>query len=269
MIRRLGFVLLVTALIVSACGRQVTPNRAGSTASGLQSGFMSVKFRVAQPFNFSNYKYVVIFNTNGDGNTPHPLGQLNNFLDYSFALVVSGSGGVASVQAIQYARPGSPTQAPAHILIPTTPQQLQLTVNTNGANTEFTIIFQRVIANGVLPSGPTASPTASAAPTATPTLTPSPAPSPTASGSSSPSPVPSPTASPTFASTWLFNYFITDLNDVPLDSLGQGGPTDTSFVSPQLDTTQAFDIPVTVQLGNHPGDQGADNITGGEIASEP
>ncbi len=267
MIRRLGLLLLVTALIVSACGRQVTPNRPGTGPSGLQSGYMSVKFRVAAPFNFSTYQYVVMFNTTGDGHTPLPLGQQTNFQGYSFALVVSGSGGAASVQAIQYARPATPTQAPARIIIPTTPQQLQLTMNSNGSNTEFTIIFARVIASGVFTPAPSATPSQTASPSPTPS--PSPSPTPTASGAPSPTPVPSPTAPPPYATSWLFNYFITDLNNVPVDSLGQGGPADTSYGSPVLDTTQAFDIPVTVLLGNHPGDQGADNITGGEIANAP
>src|SRR5581483_3726414 len=44
MIRRLTLFVLVTALIVSACGRQVTPNPPGTNGTGLSPGFMKIKF---------------------------------------------------------------------------------------------------------------------------------------------------------------------------------------------------------------------------------
>ena len=270
MIRRLAFVVLGTALIVSACGRQVTPDRANVGPGGLPAGYMSVKFRVAQPFNFSNYKYVIVFNTTGDGNTPLPLAQQTNFRGYSFAIIVSAVGGAVSDQAVQYARPLNASQAPAIIPIPATQQQLQpVQVNTNGANTEFTIIFQRIIASGAFTPGPTATASATASPT--PTATPSPSPLPsgaTATPSPTASPVPTTTPVPPFNTTWLFNYLVTDLNNVAVDSLGQGGANDTSFVSPSLNTNTVFDIPVNVRAGTHPSDQAA-VIAGGEIANNP
>ncbi|MFY9665851.1 MAG: hypothetical protein WAK19_15515 [Candidatus Cybelea sp.] len=57
MIRKLSFgfvIVLVTAFIVAACGRQVTPNPAGLGAGGAPPGFMAVIFDVQAPFNFSS-----------------------------------------------------------------------------------------------------------------------------------------------------------------------------------------------------------------------
>src|SRR5258708_2185157 len=48
MIRRFTLFVLVTALIVSACGRQVTPTPAGLDGTGIAPGFMQVKFRTSQ-----------------------------------------------------------------------------------------------------------------------------------------------------------------------------------------------------------------------------
>ncbi|HEY3676981.1 MAG TPA: hypothetical protein VGK84_13420, partial [Candidatus Tumulicola sp.] len=67
MIRRLGFVLvLLAAVTVVACGRQVTPNPPGIGPGGAPVGYMSVFFDVAGPFNFSNYQYWIVFNTSGN-----------------------------------------------------------------------------------------------------------------------------------------------------------------------------------------------------------
>jgi hypothetical protein len=260
------------ALIVSACGRQVTPNPPGyNTTSGLPSGFMSVKFRVAQPFAFSTYSYVIVLNTAGNGATPRAQGASNNYLGYSFAIVVSGAGGTASAQAVQYYRPaGYPANAPPQYLaLPTTPQQLVFNPNSNGLGTEFTVTFQRTIVAGISTPAPGPSSSATASPTASPTATTSP--------TASSSPVAGTCAGvPTATTTWCFNFFVAQ-NVGPsgqpygqiVDSLGAGGPSDTTYTSPALDTTSAFDTTFQTMAGNHPTDNGADNITGGEIANNP
>src|ERR1700677_945029 len=73
MIRRLSFgfvVVLVTAFIVVACGRQVTPNPPGLGPGGAPPGYIAVFYSVESPFNFSNYQYIVVLNTSGNGVTP-------------------------------------------------------------------------------------------------------------------------------------------------------------------------------------------------------
>lgn len=73
MIRRLSFgfvVVLVTAFIVVACGRQVTPNPPGLGPGGAPPGYIAIHYDVYSPFNFSNYQYMIVFNTSGTGVTP-------------------------------------------------------------------------------------------------------------------------------------------------------------------------------------------------------
>ena len=252
MIRRFGFVILVLAFIVSACGHQVTPDRPGTIGSGLPSGYMSVKFRVVQPFNFQNFSYMIVFNTSGDGTTPRANGTQTNYQGYSFAILVTGlGGGAATAQAYQYYRPPGYT-APQLIALQPTQQQLQFFPNTNGQNTEFQILFQRNLFFGI---------NVTPVPSVSPSVTPS---------GASPSPTVTPSGAP--APTWYFNYFVAQgplSNLIPVDSLGSGGPTDTTYISPALDTTTQFDIPITVQVGNHPTDQGPDNIQSGELANNP
>ncbi len=268
MIRRFGFVILVLALIVSACGRQVTPDRPGTNGSGLPSGYMSVKFRVMQPFNFQNYSYMIVFNTSGDGTTPRANGTQTNYAGYNFAILVSGATGNPTAQVYQYYRPPGFT-APQLIALQATQQQLQFYPNTNGQNTEFTVIFQRNLFFGI---NNTPSPSPSSSASASPSASPSPSGSPSASPSSSPTTPPS--GAP--AEFWNFNFFVAQgplSNLLPVDSLGANpsGAADTTYTSPSLDTFAAFTQPITLSIGTHPSDQGADSIatSAGEIANSP
>ena len=266
MLRRSGFVVSLGALIVSACGRQVTPDRAGQNGgSGLTPGFMSVKFRTNGQFNFSQYAYLVVFDTIGDGQTPRSNTLQTNWAGYSIGLVVTAVGSNVQATAYQYYRPpgAPPTQQPSLLPLPTTPQQLVFIPNSNGQNTEFTIQFALSIANGYGGATPSASPSAS------PTASPSPTPTATASGAT---PTPSPTPINAFSTNWTFNYFVaqpSNGNFQPVDSLGLGGGSDTSFSSPVLDITSVFDTTFYgTPGGTHPTDPSA-QIFGGEIANNP
>ncbi len=233
MIRRSGFVVLVLALIVSACGHQVTPDRPGTNGSGLPPGYMSVKFRVVQPFNFQNYSYMVVLNTSGNGVTPRANGTQTAYAGYYFAILVTGTTGSATAQMFQYYRQPGYT-VPQLLQIPATQQQIQFYPNTNGQGTEFTVIIDRTLFFGITP--PT--------------------------GATPPPPAPN----------WNFNFFVASgslTSLIPVDSLGSGGPNDTTYSSPSLDMTTQFDTTITVMAGNHPSDQGPDNIQGGEIANNP
>jgi hypothetical protein len=221
--------------MIVGCGRQVTfPKYAQN--GGLSSGFMSVRFTVAAPFAFSTYDYIVVFNTTGNGITPLPNGGAqSNYAAFSDAIVVSGntSGAVEAVP-VQFVSNG--TSLPPTVYPLTVPgQDLQLTSNSNGLNTQFQVRFLRAIFSSLVTS-------------------PSPSPTPTPIGAT-PSPVPSVTPTPVVSTTWKFNCFVTspgttggafggggNTNYAPVDSLGVGGGTDTSFSSPNLVTTTAFDI---------------------------
>jgi hypothetical protein len=239
MIRKFGFGLVVlTAIVVAACGRQVTPNPPNSGPGGLSPGFMSIKFDVAAPFNFSNYRYFVVFNTTQNGQTPLTNPQQNNWSAYSYAIEVGGNGASTFAGAWEYLRSQNcPTCIPAYIQLLTTPTQLQYIPNSNGTGTEFTVVFQPLIFNGVA----TPSPGASATP-------------------------------PPVKPNWLFNAFTTQPNTTAqltfVDSMGTFGPTDTTFQSPNLNITQQFDQVVYALSGDLQIDPPA-QIVSVEIANNP
>ena len=156
--RKLTFgLLVVTAFIVAACGRQVTPNPPDLGAGGAAPGFMSVKFDVAAPFNFSSYQYWVVFNTSGNGLTPDTHPFQSNWAAYDAALEVAGVGGATYARVIQFRKdPSNPHIPPQFLPVITTPQQFQYNANSNGTGTEFSIVFQRSV---FIPVSPGPSPT--------------------------------------------------------------------------------------------------------------
>lgn len=271
MIRRVGFVsILIAALIVSACGRQVTPNPPGIGPGGLQSGYMSVKFRVASAFNFQTDSYVIVFNTsNTSANqsssvTPVAEAVNNNYAGYSIAIAVGGQNGSVQAQAYYYYRPCNTSQPPVLYPINATPQQLIFTPNSNGLGTEFTVVFSRNIADFSAVATSSPSPGATASPTSGPTATPTATPP---SSNSCGVPV---------TQYWTYNFFtvqgpVTQFASASsltiVDSLGQNGPTDATYESSVLNTATSLDQTFYTIAGTHPSTP--DAITGGEIANAP
>jgi hypothetical protein len=205
MIRRLTFgFIVVTAFIVAACGRQVTPNPPGLGPGGTPPGYIAVFFNTAGAFNFGNYQYIVVFNTTGDGRTPSTDTFQTNWDGYSYALVALGNGLSTFAEPVQFRRSTqNPHIPPVWFVLHTTPQLFSYNLNANGTQTEFSILAQKRVL-------------------------------------SSPAPSPSPTSNTwTFNAfttqannqgTWTF-----------FDSMGAGGPVDPQFVSPQLNMLTCFD----------------------------
>ena len=229
---------------------------------------MSVKFRVQSGFNFSSDSYAIVFNTSGTTTTPLPVTLANNYSGYSMAIVVGGSGGAIQCLAYYYYRPNTTSQVPVLYPIGATPQQLIFQSNTNGQGTEFTVIFDRILALFSATTTPTPSPSASAS------VSPSASPSTTPSGSPSPSPTSSGVA---VSNDWQFNFFVvqgqvqqfeSQGSLTIIDSLGAGGPNDQTYNSQTLDVSMAFDTGAFyTQTGNHPST--ADALAGGDIANNP
>jgi hypothetical protein len=204
-----GFIaLLAMAVIVAACGRQVTPNPPGLGAGGAPPGYVAIFFSVQSPFNFSNYQYMVVFNTSGDGVTPSTDTVQTNWAGYKDALIALGNGGASSAEYVQFISPKTGKGPPTWFTPHTTPQQLSYNANANGSGTQFSMLVLKSILK------PYASPS------------------------------PSPSASP--SNVWTFNAFTTapggsQGNWYFEDSLGRGGPIDPQFVSPRLCMTEPFD----------------------------
>jgi len=160
MLRKLGFCVLITTLVLVACGRQVTPDRTGPQV-GVLPGRMLIRFDTASPMDFQNYRYLVVFNTSGNGGVPYSNGFNTGYANYSFIFAVSGNSGQVLAQLYQIVQqPGGASGQPSQVLLQTSPIQVQFNPNSNGLGTEFTINFDRTLMFGIgTPSpGPTSSP---------------------------------------------------------------------------------------------------------------
>jgi hypothetical protein len=208
-------------MALGSCGRQVTGLNT-TTTNLVQPGWTLIRFETAGPIDPSNYEYLIVFNTTGDGNEPYALGYNSNYTDWSYAFQVGGQQGYVSqpgfIQYYQNPTTGSVAQ-PYYIqyspnnLVFTTP--IQGGVTSNG----FEIRFNRCMFD---------------------------LPPPTYSGPATPAPSPRPVGStcPPFTyglagrltNTWQINMFSIDRTNTVVDSLGQG-PSDTSFKLTPLDTT--------------------------------
>lgn len=120
------------------------------------AGTMLLRFRVAGPLDFAKVRYVVLFNTTGNGIEPYT--NPTSYLNYSFAWVVGGTAGMAQPQLLQYfAAPGIGTGPQVRpIVVP--PQLAQLSVTNSGAPGEFTLTFNRSLFNAPNPNGQRFSP---------------------------------------------------------------------------------------------------------------
>ncbi len=248
------------SLMLAACGRQVTGLNGSGTTNSIPSGQMLIRFRTLAPLDLTANRYVIVFNTIGNGQQPYANGFITGLTNYSFTFVVGATGGVAQFPLLNeyYFPPGS--QQAQSFSVPINSQQVQFNPNSNGSGTEFTLTFQRT----ALLCAPVPNPAAS--PSATPSATPTPAP--TGTGATpAPSPTPACATLGGRSSTWNINFITTDANSLPIDALGASGKDDVSFQL-QVDTTTSFDkqIQRATQLQINP--QSA-QIAGGEIINSP
>lgn len=118
---------------------------------------MLLRFRVNGPLDFTNVRYVIVFNTTGNGVEPY-ANALTGIFNYSFAWVVGGSGGLAAPALVQYfAVPGTGTNLQTRqVVVP--PQFAQLQILTPSAPGEFTLTFSRSLFNTPSPAGTRLSP---------------------------------------------------------------------------------------------------------------
>ncbi len=234
MLRILSLFVLVTALTLAACGRQVTFPNPSSSPGGVPAGFMQIKYRTANTMDFQNVRYFVVFNTSGNGIEPYPNGFQSGYANYSFAFMVGGSGGTVSQPVLwQYIRNVATGQITA-VAVPYTTQQVQLVPNSDGNNREFTLLFARnVFSNAFGPSS-----------------------------------APMPTATP--VNIWAINFITTAADYTPLDALGPNGLQANNYLL-RLDVSTAFDEVqrLTVPAGAPQAATPNAQLFGGEIINNP
>jgi hypothetical protein len=229
---------------------------------------MLIRFRVAGPLDFTNVQYLMVFNTTGNGVEPLPQALTTGFANYSFAFVVGGNQYTSEPLLFQYyLAPGTASGIQTfRITIP--PQLINYVPNSGGnpsGGGEFTINFDRSLLYGVNPAG---SPTPNASTTPTPAVTATPV----AGATATPVPVATlnPNVQPTTAAqhVWAINFITTDPNGVPIDSMGLGGATDTTFTY-RVDTTQFVDNVITKAAGTVTPQSTSAQLQGFEVINQP
>jgi len=251
MFRWLGLAVVVVAMLVAACGRQVTGLGAAGAGS-IQPGHMLIRFRVAGPLDFTNVQYLMVFNTSGNQIEPYPQANLTGYLNYNFALVVGGTQYTSQPLLFQYYLAPGTTSGIQLFRITIPPQLINYVPNSGGNPTgggEFTINFDRSLMYGVNPGG-TPTPAAGPTPTAVATF--------------------APNVAPTTAAqhVWAINFITTDPGGVPIDSMGIGGATDTTF-SYTVDTTQSVDNTITKAVGTSTVQTLSAQLQGFEVINAP
>jgi hypothetical protein len=185
---------------------------------------MLVRYRVAGVLDFNNLRYLVVFNTNGNGVTPYANSLNTAFLNFSFILIFGGTqaGGASFglLQVIPIASGGFQTVA-----LQVNPQLGVLNANSTGNGNEFTFTFNRTLLTPQTLTSPSPSLTPTPGPTAFPTL---------ASG---------------ISSLWAINFFSADASNNPIDAIAFSGISDTTFNSFVVNTLATFDVPVTKAPG--------------------
>ncbi len=217
MLRRVSFALSIAAAAsLAGCGRQITPEPALTNLAGK----VLIRFRTVGPMDFNTYDYQIVLDTCGGG-TPHPNVALTTYKDFSYSFNVGSttSFGASTVRPIllQYALRTNNLNPQ---LVPLDPSTTTLISNSNGQNTEFTLIFARASLDNPLQI---AQPCPSTPPNAD------------KFGQST---------------TWSLNFFTIATGNNPVsDSLGSAGPNDTSYTF-SIDTTQAISsLPVPKNPG--------------------
>jgi hypothetical protein len=264
MFRSLGAALAAIAITLAACGRQVTGLNA-ENAGSIQAGHMLIRYRVAGPLDFANVQYLIVFNTSGNGVEPYPQANLTGYANYSFAFVVGGSNYVSEPFLFQYYLAPGTTSGIQLFNITVPPQDINYVPNSGGnpsGGGEFIINFDRSLLYGVNPGG-TPAPTTTA--NATPTTAASATPAPAATATLNPNVQPTTTAQ----HIWAINFITTDPTGVPKDSMGLGGPTDTTFGQGIFDTTKSFDFVYNKPQGTSAPDSTSAQLQGFEVINAP
>jgi len=185
---------------------------------------MSIRYQVLGTLDFVNLRYLAVFNTNGNGQTPYANSLNTAFLNFSFILIFGGTqvGGASFglLQVIPIASGGFQTVA-----LQVNPQLGTLNANSSGGGNQFTFTFNRTLLTPLQSTSASPTPAPTAAPTAFPTL---------ASG---------------ISSLWAINLFSADANNNPIDALAFTGINDTTFNSFVVNTLAPFDVVVNKAPG--------------------
>ncbi|MBV8748095.1 MAG: hypothetical protein JO103_00115 [Candidatus Eremiobacteraeota bacterium] len=232
--------------VLAGCGRQVTGLNIPGGGGVTPSGTTMIRFDVAGPLDFTNVRYLIVFNTKGNNVQPTAQGNNTDFTNWSAFFIIGGGSGFVSAPGLEqiYQNPANGANATYNITIPQgtlTNFQTQLSGALSQYGFQFT--FNRCLLD--LPP-----------PSATP-----------------PPPLSVNRICPPFqntvATTWNVSLFTIDNTNSPIDSLSVTGPGNGDYTF-QIDTTQSlidksYTKPRTNTTVSNPGAQ----IVGIEVFSTP
>ena len=162
------------------------------------AGEIVVRATTAGALDFNTYTYAIAIDTCGTG-VPYPQAAFTGYLSYSYVFFIGGFAGTAAPELFEYYfNSGSITPLQVNNLNPST---TAFVPNFNGQPTEFQFTFERADLNNPLNIA---------------------------------QPCPNATTPQT---TWVFNVITFDKSKQPVDSMGLGGATDTTFPGIDVDTT--------------------------------
>jgi len=225
---------LILLAPVAGCGHQVTPDRVYDS----QPGDMVINFSVntsSGGLDFSAVNYLIVLNTCGVGGEPYPNGFSTTYKNYSYSFAVGPNYSNSTVlpSLFEYYISGGVLR-PFQVLLGTS--TTQFIPDLFGDNSTFQITFARAQLNNPL-------------------------------NIQNPTPCVS-VGGVDNATTWYINFFTLDQNFNVLDSLGVGGPTDTTYNLP-IDILNSVQKQVTRPAGAIHASNPAAWITGGQVNNYP
>ena len=238
--RRTVLTSILAALLLAplaGCGHQVTPDRLYNSLPG----DMVINFSVngsGGGLNFSQFNYVIVLNTCGVGGEPYPNGFSTTYKNYSYSFAVGPGYANSTVlpDLFEYYISGGVLR-PFPVLLGSS--TTSFVPDLFGDNTTFQLTFTRAQLNNPL------------------MITNSLGQSPCVQVGGTDK-----------ATTWYINFFTLDQNFNVLDSLGIGGPTDTTYNLP-INITQPVQDPIVRQAGAQHASNPSAWITGGQINNYP
>lgn len=162
--------LCALALTLPSCGRQVTPNRTGASANGLQPGQMEIKFTMANPVDFSSNVYVLAFDvtcTAGSAAACEPYArygtQAQNWARWDYEIAIFQPNGNSTVQAQLWEFINEPSsngyQKQPYQILNLTTAQLNVIANCNATPMQLCVIVSRALFKGIPEGSATPAPT--------------------------------------------------------------------------------------------------------------
>ncbi len=229
-------------IALSGCGRQVTGLNLPSGAV-VPAGQTLIRFETAGPLDFQNLRYLIVFNTTGNGQQPYAQGFNTDYKNWSAYFIVGGGSNFANNPGLFqiYQNPANGSAQAFNIGYPTGTVTFLPSIPNANAQYGFQIQFNRCLLDVPPPT--------------------------------STQPPPNDLTRPcpryqAIATNWNISLFTVDNTNSPVDSLGTSGPSDTSYTF-AIETANVVNTNYFKPAGGGSPQSPSAKITGIEVFSTP